>query len=248
MMTIEINKGACIDLFRSLTDDVTAELMRQAQTRTISPGALIFGAGSSGRVVHVLTSGCVKMVRTTVRGERVITRYVKPGEAFGMSAVFDEPYRADAVAVTSCIGLQWPSNLIRDTILRQPAAALDAMRSLDARLGEMEARMLGLSSGRVEQRIAHALAELADKFGRPGPNGIEILIPLRHQDLADLAGTTLHTVSRTLGTWETQRQIRRGRCRIIITNLAGLLGLARASTSSDPRPRRGHRRAGRRSG
>ncbi|MEE1609820.1 Crp/Fnr family transcriptional regulator [Microvirga sp. CF3016] len=246
-MKIEINKGTRVDLFRSLADDVTAELMQQAQTRTIAPGVLIFGAGSPGRVLHVLTSGCVKIMQTTPRGERVITRYVKPGEAFGMSAVLGEPYRADAVAVTSCIGLQWPSNLIRDTILRQPGAALDAMRSLDARLGEMEARLLGLSSGRVEQRIAHALAALAEKFGRSGPHGIEISIPLRHQDLADLAGTTLHTVSRTLGKLESQCQIRRGRCRIVITNLAGLLRLAAASTSSDSRPRRGHRRVGGRS-
>jgi hypothetical protein len=50
---------------------VTAELMRHAQTRTIAAGVLIFGAGSPRPVVHVLTSGCVKMVRTTPRGEQV---------------------------------------------------------------------------------------------------------------------------------------------------------------------------------
>jgi hypothetical protein len=66
------------------------------------------------------------------------------------------------------------------------------------------------------------------------PEGIEISFPVG-RDLADLIGGTLPTLSRTLRAWETQRQIRCHRRRLVIADIEAVA-----------RPRRGHRRATRR--
>src|SRR3546814_13248374 len=47
-------------------------------------------------------------------------------------------------------------------------------------------------------RIAHALGRLVVQAGRRTPEGIEIDFPISRQDLAEMTGTTLHTVNRTL--------------------------------------------------
>jgi CRP-like cAMP-binding protein len=221
--------------------------MQQAQPRMIAADDVIFSAGSLARSVHVLVSGCVRLVQFTPTGERVIVRYVRPGETFGTPALLDSRYRVDAMAVTNCTALQWPSDFMREVISQHPRAALNAMRAFEARLESMENRLRDLSHGRVEQRIAQVLLDLADRFGRMGPEGTEISFPISRLDLADLSGTTLHTVSRILGAWEAQGHIKRGRRRIVVTDLASLALVAEQWTSMEPSPRRSHRRAGRRS-
>lgn len=245
-MDNEALRGPSISLFDGLADHVVQELLRQAQTRRLAAESLLFGEGLSARAVHVLMTGFVKLVQTTPSGEHVITRYIKPGETFGTPALLGDVYPADAIAVTTCIEMQWPSAIIRDLMARYPNVALNALREHETRLREMESRLRDLSSGTVEQRIAHALSRLAHKFGQLVSDGLEIPFPLSRQNLADLAGTTLHTVSRTLGSWEAQGQIRRGRRRVVVTDITGLALLATQGPSSEFRHRRMHRRAGKR--
>jgi CRP/FNR family transcriptional regulator, nitrogen oxide reductase regulator len=247
VIVIEHLRGVQIDLFQGLADDLIAELIQQAQPRTIIADDAIFSAGSPARTVRVLVSGCVRLVQFTPTGERVILRYVGPGETFGTPALLDSRHRADAMAVTNCNELQWPSIFIREVISQHPLAALNTMRAFEARLENMENRLRDLSNGRVEQRVAKALSDLAERFGRLGPEGTEISFPISRQDLADLSGTTLYTVCRTLGSWEAQGHVKRGRRRLVITDLASLALVAEQGSSTEPSPRRGHRRAGRRS-
>jgi CRP/FNR family transcriptional regulator, nitrogen oxide reductase regulator len=241
-MFIQVLERPTIDLFNGLGDDFVRKLLSEAQSRRLPAGAMLYREGEPARAVHVLASGFVKMVQTTPDGEHVITRYVSPGEAFGIPALLDGLYPADAITVTTCIELQWPSSIIKDLMIHHPTIALNAMRDLEVRLREMESRMRDLSNGPVERRIAHALSKLVEKFGQPIADGIEFPFPLSRQDLADLAGTTLHTVSRTLGSWEALGHIKRGRRRVVISDVAALNQLAARGASSELRPRRPHRR------
>ena len=62
--------------------------------------------------------------------------------------------------------------------------------------------MRELTTARVGERLAHTLLRLARQCGRPTPEGVLITQRLTRQELADLTGTTLYTVSRTLTKWE----------------------------------------------
>jgi CRP-like cAMP-binding protein len=90
----------------------------------------------------------------------------------------------------------------------------------------MQVRMRELSTERVERRIAHTILRLAQQAGRRTARGIEIAFPLSRQDLAEMAGTTLHTVSRTLSGWEEQGVVDSGRRRVIVRDLKALSMIA----------------------
>jgi hypothetical protein len=54
----------------------------------------------------------------------------------------------------------------------------------------------------VQRRVAHALLRLAKQAGRKVEEGVRIDFPISRQDIAEMTGTTLHTVSRILSAWE----------------------------------------------
>ena len=83
-----------------------------------------------------------------------------------------------------------------------------------------------MSTERVEQRIAHALLRLVNQSGRKTEEGIEIDFPLSREDVAEMTGTTLHTVSRLLSKWESEGLVTGGRQRIIVKDPHALFLIA----------------------
>ena len=76
------------------------------------------------------------------------------------------------------------------------------MREMTSHMTDALTRVRELSSAPVEQRLAYALLRLAQQYGQKTTGGVLIAQPLTRQDLAELTGTTLYTVSRTLSKWE----------------------------------------------
>jgi len=238
--------GVSISLLAGLEPDVATELLAQAQRRVVRADEVLFTAGHPARSVHVLASGAAKLMQAMPGGARVIIKYVRPGEVFGSPALLDRFYPTDTVAVTECVELQWPSDLVRTFIDRHPRVALNVIGDLEARLREMEDRLRDLSNEPVDHRLARAILKLVGTFGEQGSEGVEIPFPVSRQDLADLIGSTLPTVSRTLRAWESQRQIRRYRRRLIIADVEAVARVLYQEAAPEPKPRRSHRRAVRR--
>ncbi|QRM27681.1 Crp/Fnr family transcriptional regulator [Microvirga sp. VF16] len=239
------DEALSIGLLSGLEKDVARDLLRQAKRRLLAADTVLFAAGQPARAVHVLVSGVAQLVQSTPRGSRVVVKYVGPGEVFGSPALLDRFYPVDAVAITECEELQWPAPALRAIVDRYPQVALNVIRDLETRLREMEDRVRDLSGESVEHRLVRAILKLVERFGRQGPEGIEIPFPVSRQDLADLIGSTLPTVSRTLRNWEAQRQIRRYRRRLVIADVESVAGILYKSTSPQPQVRRSHRRGGR---
>jgi CRP-like cAMP-binding protein len=213
------NDASLIGLLQGLEEEVARDLLQRAERRTVPAEGVLFTAGQPARAVHVIVSGVVRLVQVTPSGPRIIIKYVRPGEIFGSPALLDRFYPTNAIAVTECVELQWSSATIKSFVDRYPQLALNVIWDLEARLREMESRLRDLSTEPVEQRLARAILRLVETFGQQTAEGVEIPFPVSRQDLADLIGSTLHMVSRTLRAWETQRQIGRYRRRLVIADV-----------------------------
>lgn len=237
-----MDDAASIGLLQGLDLVVAEDLLGQAQRRVVRADEELFAAGRPASSVHVLATGAAKLVQNTPGGGRVIVKYVRPGEIFGSPALLDKFYPVTAVAVSDGVELQWSSDLVRAFIARHPQVALNVISDLETRLREMETRLRDLSNEPVEHRLARAILKLVETFGTQTGEGAEIPFPISRQDLADLIGSTLPTVSRTLRTWETQRQIRRYRRRLVIADIEAVAQLLYQEAAPEPKPRRSHRR------
>ena len=70
----------------------------------------------------------------------------------------------------------------------------------------------------VEKRVASALLRMVHQSGRKVDTGIEIAFPVTRQNISDMTGTTLHTVSRLLSAWQKDGIVESSRKRIVVTD------------------------------
>jgi CRP-like cAMP-binding protein len=212
-----------LDLEATQLDDV----LEAARRVKVSRGEFVFFQGDPADRLHLLLEGSLKLTQVTPDGQQVVMKYISPGEAFAVLAVLEGmAYPASAEAVADSQLLAWDREAMNDLMLRYPRIALRVLAIVSAHVHEFQDRLRELSTERVERRIARALLRLANQTGRKTADGILVDLPLSRQDLAEMTGTTLYTVSRTLSHWETQGLVRASREKVFILEAHHLVTIA----------------------
>lgn len=216
-----------VDLFAELEDRVLDDVLRAAHRRRVAKGETVFRQDEEAQSFYVLVEGRLKVTQTTPEGQRVVVRFICPGEMFGCVAVFGgQRYPGTATAVEDTRMLGWTKGATQHLMERHPRIAINTLGTVGSRLQESQTRVRELSTQRVERRIAHALVRLAEQAGKPVAQGVRIDFPISRQDVAEMTGTTLHTVSRTLSAWEEQGIVESGRQKITICRPDALVAIA----------------------
>jgi CRP-like cAMP-binding protein len=214
-------------LFREMDDASLLEVVRAGRLRRVKDGGIFFHQNEPARVLYVLVEGRVKFTQVTAEGHQVIVRVSGPGELFGaVAALGDADHPATGEATADCAALGWNSDVISGLMERFPMLALNTVRFLAGRVKEFQDRYRELATERVERRVAQALLRLALQIGRKVPEGILIDLTLSRQDIAEMTGTTIFTVSRILSGWETQGIIESGRERVLVRDTDALTAIA----------------------
>jgi CRP-like cAMP-binding protein len=216
-----------VPLFHGLAADALARIRDQAHSKAIGTGEFFFNEGDDAEAFFVLTSGRVKLTQLTPEGHQVVLRIIGASDAFGGAGAFgDLTYPVGAEAVEPAVALVWTSGTIRQLLETESRVALNAVQFVAGRLHDLQRRHRQLMTERVERRVARALLRLVQEAGRRVDAGVEIDFPVSRQDIAEMTGTTLYTVSRLLSSWEERGIVRSGRQRIILTTPHALVALA----------------------
>jgi CRP-like cAMP-binding protein len=152
---------------------------------------------------------------------------MRSGDLLGCVAVLQQfPYPATASAIEDTTVLSWRSATLLDLIGQHPAIMSNLLRIVGARTKDMVQRVGDMSSKKVERRIAAALLRLAAQAGTKTADGIEIHFPVTRDDLAEMAGLTYFTISRTLSVWQRQGLVSSGRQRMKVLDLPRITEIA----------------------
>lgn len=194
---------ADIALMADLPFDLLKGAAAMARMRHIARDMPIFAQGEQAGRAHALLSGCVRITQAGSDGEEILIRLIGPNEIFGcVPIVTDGLYPADATAMLDSVEISWdPADLLA-LMQRHSAIAINMVAILGKRIGETQERLRELATQGADRRIARTLLRLVEQAGEPTETGIRIKFPLRRKDIADIAGTTLHTASRILADWE----------------------------------------------
>jgi CRP-like cAMP-binding protein len=215
------------ELFRDVPAAALQEIQEASSQRRVAAGQVVFRQGDSAAALYVVATGRLRATQTTADGQQVIIRYLGPGEVAGYTTLSGGGVHPGAViAVEDALLISWTGAAIKRLMAEHSSIAMNAVAFLGARYHEMQVRIRELSTEKVERRIAHTVLRLVEQAGRRTARGIEIAIPLSRQDLAEMSGTTLHTVSRTLSAWEEQKIVSCGRRRVVVAKADVLTSIA----------------------
>jgi CRP-like cAMP-binding protein len=214
-------------IFRNIEEADLRAVLQAGQTRRIPKKVAVFVQGERADEFFVLIHGHLKVVQTTGDGQQIIVRIVEPGEIYGVAMALGRPdYPGTAIAIEDSITLAWPSSAWPRLVERAPALAVNALQTVGQRLQEAHARIREFSTEEVERRVAHLLLRIVKASGRTSGDVAEVEFPMTRQDVAEMTGTTLFTVSRILSGWEQAGIVAGGRGRISVKEPVRLRAIA----------------------
>lgn len=214
-------------LFKGLAEKDIEQILQYAIPICLKPDSYFFHQGTPAQHMYILLQGQIKVLQITPEGQQIVMRVVDPIEIFGCVAALSRgEYPGSAQTTKTCEALALSHGDILKLMEHFPPLAINAFQIMIKRTHELQARYLELATEPVEKRLAHALLRLLEKNAQATEKGILIDMPLSRQDLAEMVGSTLYTISRTLSAWETKGLIKSGREQITILDIARLENLA----------------------
>jgi len=215
------------DLFVDIEEDKLSDVFNFGDRRVYESGETLFREGDPALRSYLVIEGRLKLSKLHEDGKEAIVRYINPGEITAAVSVFNgKNYPVTAQAVGHSMVVGWDRETMLEIMTAYPQIAINLLGTVVERLDDIQNRYLELQTERVEQRIARSLLRIMKQSGRKTEEGILIDFRLSRQDLADYAGSTLYTVSRTLSSWEQRGWIVSGRERIAVVNPHALVTFA----------------------
>jgi CRP-like cAMP-binding protein len=226
-----------VDVFGAATDEDIRAIVRLGMERAVEDGGQYFLQGEPAEHLYVLLSGRVKLCQISASGEQVNLRLVMPRQLFGAIGAIeaDAAYPACAEALEDSTALAIPSRRFHHLLEERPHLAFGMMKLMTGYIQEMQERYREAVTEKVEQRIARVLLRLASQAGRGEEDGVVIELPFSRQDLAEMAGTTLYTVSRVLSGWEKRGLISARRELILLSNPHAVVCIAEGLEAPAPK-------------
>ncbi|GAA3977095.1 Crp/Fnr family transcriptional regulator [Thermobifida alba] len=186
-------------LFEALDEEGAAALRSSITEVRLGRGQTLFSEGDEGDRLYVMLSGKVKLTRTSADGRENLLAVLGPGEMLGELSLFDPgPRTASAVAVTDAVLAGLGHDDLRPFITRQPEVAVHLLKALATRLRRTNDVVADLVFTDVPGRVAKALLDLAQRFGKEGEDGLHVHHDLTQEELAQFVGASRETVNKAL--------------------------------------------------
>ncbi|MGI8544495.1 MAG: Crp/Fnr family transcriptional regulator [Aridibacter sp.] len=169
------------------------KLEELGRTKTFSKGEQIFGAGEKAEFLPVVLKGRIKVVRFLEVGKEIILNVFNDGEIFAIPPILDgKTYPATAVAMEETKLLLIYKKDFHTLLEESDEFSGFIMSRMSSLMREITSSMENLATASPEKRVGKILVRLANK---ENPND-SIKIPIRRQDIAEMAGLTTETTIR----------------------------------------------------
>ena len=196
-------------LFSALDDASAASLRSSMENVKLGKGTVLFSEGDIGDHLYVIVEGKLKLGTSSGDGRENLLSVLGPGEMFGELSLFDPgPRTATATAVTDVRLLSLGHDKVIPWVTEHPQGALDLLGRLSQRLRRTNEVVGDLVFSDVPGRVAKALIDLGERFGKETPEGLYVNHDLTQEELAQLVGASRETVNKALADFAGRNWIR----------------------------------------
>jgi len=214
-----------LPVFHNLSVPECKDIAATAQERVFVRRQTMFVEGSPCKQVLLLLSGCVKTTQLGPTGCEVILRLSGPGELVGaLESYLGNNNLVTARTTQPTTALVWEAPAFEAVSDRYPTLRRNIARLLGLRLQELEERFREISTQKVAPRLSQQLIRLSNQMRQHTQGVLEI--SLSREELAQLTGTTLFTVSRLLCQWERLGIVSTRREAVVVRNIQALMEMS----------------------
>ncbi len=213
-------------IFSDLSKREIEALTTIAQMRAARPKQSVVKKGEEGGPIFAVLRGRLKVITPGV-GRDAAFRILGPGELFGEIAAFDGQDRSATVTALEPCQLAVIQHAAFTAFLDQhPAVSRKLLGVLARRVRELSERVEDRAFLEAPARLAKCLAALAERYGKPQPEGLVCALRLSQSELGELVDATRESVNKLLRTWKSDGVVTHEPERIVFHDLAALRRLA----------------------
>ena len=188
-----------VPIFSDLKDSDLNIISDKMISRAYEKGQMILLEESQGETFFIIVSGAVKVTRLSDDGREVILAILGESDFFGEMSLLDgEGRSANIVANEDAEVLTLSRRDFLDCLETYPKIAIALLEELAIRLRKSDQHIESLSLSDSEHRIAITLIRFAQELGTIKQGDVKISNLPFQLDIANMAGTSRETVSRTL--------------------------------------------------
>ena len=213
-------------LLRPLDEEDRRRVLAAASRQRYRRGEAIFREGDRGDSLHLLDRGHVAVQLTTPLGDVLTLAVLGPGEMFGeLAALTTSPHRSATIrSLDPTETLVVSGEAFTELRHRHPSLNELLLELASARIPRLSGQIVEALFVRADKRVLRRVLALAELHGG-GLAGTTI--PVRQDDVAELAGTSRPTVNRALKEAEAGGAVALGRGRITVVDPDRLAALSR---------------------
>ncbi len=185
------------ELLAELNEQDRRSVLSRMNRRSFRKGEVLFHEGDPGDSLHLIEKGRVAVRPSTPDGEVVTLAILGPGALFGEQALLapDAKRTASIVALEAVETRVLYRRDVDELRATQPSINRFLIETLASQVRRLSQRVLEALYYPADQRVLRRVAELASLYDE----GVSpIVIGLRQDDLATMAGTTRSTTNRVL--------------------------------------------------
>jgi len=188
-----------VPIFTDLSQEALDKISDLGKMKTYEKDSVILMEEEAGTALFVIIKGKVKVSRTSGDGREVILSILGESDFFGEMAILDGLNRSASVtAIEQSELFIIQRNEFIDLLRNHPEVSISLLQELTTRLRAADMKIKSLSLKDAEGKVATVILQIADDIGKIKHGIVEIeKLPLQ-QDLANMAGTSRETISRTL--------------------------------------------------
>jgi len=225
---VECGKDHCTPIFAGLRDEEFAELQELMVPIAYEAGELIHQEGMLANGIYVICKGLVKYGKYTAdRSRKRVLKIFSARDILGLEMLFcQDPCFlsgfAKALEDTKVVFIE--KGKLLEFLERHPAVFRRLCEQLSREILIYQCKMAELAYEPMKVNLARLLLILARSYGIRREDGLEI--EFSRGDLAELAGTHIDTVVRTLARFKEKGLIATHYHKIKILDEAGLEAVA----------------------
>jgi len=218
---------------QSIFSDLPPALVRELETISLTnhypTGAVLFSEGQPARGIYVVQRGLLKLSVCASDGRTLILRIARSGEALGVaSTIGSRDYEATAEAQQPCdITFIRQSDVLRMMRVHGEFALwITQLLASDYNFTCREIRTLMLSGSATEKLARLLVGWLDERHASPNPGRMKV--PLTHEEIGQMIGTSRETVTRLMAGFRKQRLIEQEGATLVVSDRLALESLITA--------------------